>query len=53
MFSNSTVPSLAEICTQYLRKGSLVYVEGKLQTRSWDKDGETKYTTEIVVNGMQ
>ena len=39
---------LAEIVGEYLKKGSLVYVEGRLQTRSWDKDGETRYTTEIV-----
>ena len=37
---------LAEIVGEYLKKGSLVYVEGRLQTRSWDKDGETRYTTE-------
>lgn len=44
---------LAEICSQYLRKGSLVYCEGKLQTRSWDKDGEKRYTTEVRLDGMQ
>ena len=38
---------LAEIAGQYLRKGSKVYIEGKLQTRSWDKDGTKMYTTEI------
>lgn len=39
---------LAEICQQYLNKGSLVYIEGPIQTRSWeDKDGQKKYTTEI------
>ncbi|MDX1585600.1 MAG: single-stranded DNA-binding protein [Balneolaceae bacterium] len=39
---------LAEICQEYLKKGSQVYVEGPIQTRSWeDKDGQTKYTTEI------
>lgn len=39
---------LAEICQEYLKKGSLVYIEGPIQTRSWeDKDGQTKYTTEI------
>jgi len=42
---------LAELFHQYLKKGSKVYVEGKLQTRSWDdKDGNKRYTTEIVVN---
>ena len=44
---------LGEICGQYLRKGSKVYIEGKLQTRSWEKDGVKKYTTEVVANEMQ
>lgn len=38
----------AEACQKYLSKGRKVYVEGKLQTRKWEKDGETKYSTEIV-----
>ncbi len=45
---------LAEIAGEYLKKGSQVYVEGRLQTRKWqDKDGQDKYTTEIVANAMQ
>ena len=45
---------LGEICGEYLRKGSQVYIEGKLQTRSWeDKDGNKRYKTEIVANQMQ
>ena len=45
---------LAEIVGQYLKKGAKIYVEGKLQTRSWDdKDGNKKYTTEIVVDQME
>src|SRR5690349_6363950 len=45
---------LAEIAGEYLKKGSQVYVEGRLQTRKWqDKDGADKYTTEIVPNAMQ
>lgn len=45
---------LAEICAQYLKKGSLVYFEGKIQTRKWqDKDGQDRYSTEIVANEMQ
>ena len=45
---------LAEICNQYLRKGSKVYIEGRLQTRSWDgQDGQKRYTTEIVAREMQ
>jgi single-strand DNA-binding protein len=45
---------LGEICGEYLRKGSQVYIEGRLQTRSWeDRDGNTRYTTEIVAQNMQ
>lgn len=44
---------LAEICGEYLSKGRQVYIEGKLQTRSWEKDGVTRYTTEIVASTMQ
>ena len=44
---------LAEIAQQYLRKGSKVYIEGKLQTRKWqDQNGQDRYTTEIVVDGF-
>jgi single-strand DNA-binding protein len=44
---------LAEICGQYLKKGKQVYIEGRLQTRSWDdRDGNKRYTTEIVANTM-
>ncbi|HET8859788.1 single-stranded DNA-binding protein [Marivirga sp.] len=39
---------LAEIAEKYLKKGDSVYIEGKLKTRSWEKDGVTRYTTEIV-----
>src|SRR5690554_5297372 len=41
---------LAEIAGQYLRKGSKVYIEGRLQTREWEKDGVKRYTTEVVVD---
>ncbi|MDD5180919.1 MAG: single-stranded DNA-binding protein [Gallionellaceae bacterium] len=45
---------LAEIAGEYLKKGSLIYVEGKLQTRKWQtKEGQDRYTTEIIVNEMQ
>jgi len=45
---------LAEIVGEYLRKGSQVYIEGKLQTRKWqDQNGQDRYTTEIVANEMQ
>ena len=45
---------LAEIAGEYLKKGSPVYVEGRIRTRKWqDKDGQDKYSTEIVATGMQ
>ena len=45
---------LAEICGQYLKKGQLVMIEGRIETRSWeDKDGVKKYRTEIVAENMQ
>lgn len=45
---------LAEIAGEYLKKGSKVYIEGKLQTRKWqDQSGNDRYTTEIVANEMQ
>jgi len=45
---------LAEIAAQYLRKGSQVYIEGRLQTRKWqDKDGQDRYTTEIRADEMK
>jgi single-strand DNA-binding protein len=44
---------LAEVAEKYLSKGSMVYLEGKIITRMWEKDGEKKYTTEIVVFSMQ
>ncbi|XOV92567.1 MAG: single-stranded DNA-binding protein [Bacteroidota bacterium] len=43
---------LAEVAEKYLKKGDMVYVEGKLRTRSWEKDGITRYTTEIVGDNM-
>ena len=44
---------LADISERYLKKGSTVYIEGKLTTRSWDQDGQKKYMTEIVGDQMQ
>ena len=45
---------LAEICNQYLRKGSKIYIEGRLQTRNWEgQDGQKRYTTEVVARDMQ
>ncbi len=43
---------LAEVAEKYLHKGDMVYIEGKLRTRSWEKDGVTRYTTEIVGDNM-
>ena len=49
-----TFGKLAEICGNYLAKGRLVYVEGRIQTRSWeDNEGTKRYTTEIVAQNMQ
>lgn len=44
---------LAEIAGEYLKKGRPVYIEGRLQTRKWEKDGVTRYTTEIIADSMQ
>lgn len=45
---------LAEVVGEYLHKGSMIYVEGKLQTRKWqDQQGNDRYTTEIIANNMQ
>ncbi|OGQ08874.1 MAG: single-stranded DNA-binding protein [Deltaproteobacteria bacterium RIFCSPLOWO2_12_FULL_40_28] len=44
---------LAELCREYLYKGRPVYVEGRLQTRKWEKDGQPRYTTEIVAQTVQ
>lgn len=49
-----TYRKLAEICGKYLVKGKLVFIEGKIQTRTWDdKEGKKHYTTEIIANNMQ
>ena len=44
---------LADICGQYLHKGSKVYVQGRMKTRSWEKDGQKQFSTEIVLENMQ
>jgi single-strand DNA-binding protein len=45
---------LGEVCGEYLSKGKMVYIEGRIQTRAWDdKDGNKRYTTEIVASDMQ
>ena len=44
---------LGEICGEYLSKGSQAYIEGRLQTSSWEKDGITRYSTDIIANEMK
>ncbi len=52
-FTVVTWQKLAEIASQYLAKGARVYVEGRLQTRSWEgQDGQKRYATEIIANDM-
>jgi len=45
--------SLAELSEKYIRKGSQLYIEGKIQTRAWEKDGVKRYTTEIYADTIQ
>ncbi len=45
-------PGLVGVCKNYLKKGAKVYLEGTLQTRSWEQDGQKKYTTEVVLNNF-
>lgn len=44
---------LGEICGDYLKKGAQIYVEGRLQTDKYDKDGQTHYSTKIIINDMK
>jgi single-strand DNA-binding protein len=44
---------LAEIIGEYVKKGNPLYIEGRLQTRKWEKDGTTRYSTEIIADQMQ
>ena len=44
---------LAEIAGEYLKKGSKGYIEGQLQTRKWEQEGQTRYTTDIIARDMQ
>lgn len=53
-FHNITVfGRQAENCAKYLHKGNSAYIEGRLQTRSWDKDGQKQYRTEIIADTVQ
>jgi single-strand DNA-binding protein len=44
---------LGEVCQQYLHKGSLIFIEGRLQTDRYEQEGETRYFTKVVARGMQ
>jgi len=44
---------IADVCEKYLKKGSQIYLEGKIQTRSYEKDGDVKYVTNIIGNTLQ
>jgi len=44
---------LADVCIYYLKKGSKVYIEGKMQTRKWEENGITRYTTELIAKSME
>lgn len=44
---------VAEICGEYLKKGSLIYIEGRLQTRQWEKDGIKHFITEVIMNVLE
>jgi single-strand DNA-binding protein len=46
------IPQQAEIIQKYVKKGDMLYVEGKLRTRSWEKDGQTRYTTEVIIDNF-
>jgi len=48
-----TYKGLAETCAKYLSKGKQIYLEGRIQTRSWEKDGINRYTTEIIADKVQ
>ena len=52
-FNIVTWKGLAESCNQYLAKGKKVFIEGRLQTRSWDSDGQKKYKTEVVATKVE
>jgi single-strand DNA-binding protein len=45
---------LSDVVAQYVKKGAMIYIEGKIQTRKWqDKEGQDRYSTEIIANSMQ
>lgn len=52
-FKITAIGRIAGICAEYLKKGSLIFAEGKLRTRSWERDGVKRYATEIFLSNMQ
>lgn len=52
-FNIETWNRLTEVCAEYLKKGSLIFLEGRLQTDSYEQDGEVKYFTKVVASQMQ
>lgn len=48
-----TYGKLSDVVEKFIRKGSLLFVDGRLHTRSWDENGKTRYRTEVIANGIQ
>jgi len=48
-----SIPGIVGVIEQYLKKGDPIYIEGKIRTRSWEKDGQTKYITEVHLYDIQ
>lgn len=48
-----TYGKLSDVVEKFIRKGSLLFVDGRLHTRSWDDNGKTRYRTEVIANGIQ
>jgi len=48
-----TYGKLSDVVEKFIRKGSLLFVDGRLHTRSWDDNGKTRYKTEVIANGIQ
>ena len=48
-----TYGKLSDVVEKFIRKGSLLFIDGRLHTRSWDDNGKTRYKTEVIANGIQ
>ena len=48
-----TYGKLSDVVEKFIRKGSLLFIDGRLHTRSWDENGKTRYRTEVIANGIQ